>query len=253
MFTVNKMIFAKNLLIIATICMIWPRVNADSSSYIRKYEPDDRYGYNYLTNWNFLDFKVGPTSSNFYFLLNTTNDYGIPGRCAVIKENASGSKVWAKSYVHDNTTCGLLTIDRYEQFFYYSVKVRSNLALIMQMYCRTGEVVRQHNLELQQDSSIHSMIATSNYYYVYFIEKYGDNTWLGRFYAAGTTDSDTISLRDWIPQNIGGSMTEVHARNHSYVLYTTITNSTILGYVMLDWAQNDTAIWTLYYNCTRDD
>ena len=96
------------------------------------------------------------------------------------------------------------------------------------------------------------MIATGNYYYIYFIVKYANqNTWLGRFYAAETTDGDVITPRYHIPRNISGSMTEVHARNHSYVLYTTM-NSTILGYVMLDWTQDD-PIWTLYYNCTRDD
>ena len=151
MFTVNKVIFTRNLLIVAIICMMWPGINADSSTYIRKYEPDDSQGNNYLANWNFIDFKVGPTSSNLYFLLNSPTEYNNTRRCAVIKENASGSKVWAKSYVHENATCGLLTIDRYEQYFYYSVEIIGNKSLIMQMYCRTGEIVRQHSLGLHQD------------------------------------------------------------------------------------------------------
>ena len=67
---INKTISIKCILIFLMITTI---ANSDTSTYIREYTPDEAF----TRNWNFVDFKIGPSSGNFYYLMSPykTNNY----------------------------------------------------------------------------------------------------------------------------------------------------------------------------------
>ena len=49
------------------VLMITATADADTSTYIREYTSDDAF----TQNWNFVDFKIGPSSGNFYYLMSS--------------------------------------------------------------------------------------------------------------------------------------------------------------------------------------
>ena len=104
----------KLLTIIVMMCMMHSAVGLCNQTTVAKskdYTVNDWSG----STWNFRGFDVGATSGDFYHLLSSSTD----NQCAVMREKANGTQVWAKLY-NTGKQCANLKIDPSETKAYFA-------------------------------------------------------------------------------------------------------------------------------------
>ena len=201
----------------------------------------------FASNWDFADFKVGEYYGHFYHLLSSRQD----GACALVRERANGTLVYAKLY--SSSPCSKIEIDSSEDNGYFASALNSGSSqeklMLSKLDITTGNRVTHIEADINITGDVSSVSLDNSGYKLYIAGNIEAST--NQAFGYWDTLGRNIYYQDYQPMSASQGVVFHAQKGLTNMCLSISSSSTSLIFVMHNLTTStETVEWSVTYNCS---